>query len=83
VNLDSPYNTIRTRDLILKSRNQGTEISGEVLMNVTAKKLTITGSCHILQVFLLITPFPRFKNTQPDDFLDFNFFILLKLKISD
>jgi len=24
-------------------------------------------SCHILQVFLLINPFPRFKNTHPED----------------
>jgi len=26
----------------------------------------MTGSCHILQTFLLITPFPHFKDTYPD-----------------
>jgi len=29
------------------------------------KKLAMAGLCHILQVFLLIIPFPRFKNTHP------------------
>jgi len=35
------------------------------------KKRTMAGPCHILQVFLLIIPFPHFKNTLPGLFLLF------------
>jgi len=43
--------------------NAGNGILKKSVDRMWQKKLTMADSCHILQVFLLLISFPRFKNT--------------------
>jgi len=46
----------------------GNGILKRIVDRMWQKKLTMAGSCPILQVVFLIIPFPRFKNTHPGSF---------------